>query len=54
MRMNGIVLPRIISAELKGVTMSCSMVPDSFSRMMAMEVSRRVRIITSTATIPGT
>ncbi len=37
-----------------GVTMSCSIVPTSFSLMIAMEVKRSEMIMMRTATMPGT
>jgi len=37
-----------------GVTISCSIVPTSFSRMIAMEVKSSEMIMIRTATIPGT
>jgi len=37
-----------------GVTMSCSMVPTSFSLMIAMDVKSSEMIMIRTATMPGT
>ena len=54
MRMKGMVLPRISSVALSGVTISCSMVPASFSRTTAMEVKSSDSSMTRKATIPGT
>ena len=54
MIINGMVFPRISSKGFRGVTMSCSMVPDSLSRTIAMEVNSKERSMTKNATIPGT
>ena len=43
MRTNGVSLPIINSAELSGVTASCSMVPRSRSRTIAAAVNWIVR-----------
>ena len=53
-RMKGMVLPRMNSLGRSGVTISCSMVPASFSRTTAIEVNRSESSITRKATIPGT
>ena len=54
MMIYGIVFPKISSMGLSGVTISCSIVPASFSLMMAMEVRSRERIMSNMATMPGT
>jgi len=48
------VFPRISSEGRSGVTMSCSIVPASFSRMMAIDVSRSDISMMTKATMPGT
>jgi len=48
------VLPRIISTGLRGVTTSCSMVPCSLSLITAMDVRSSEMIITRKATMAGT
>jgi hypothetical protein len=48
------VLPIMNSYDFNGVTISCSMVPSSFSLMMAIEVRIKEVIMTRTATMPGT
>jgi len=51
---NGAHFPRMNSTGRIGVTMTCSIVPVSFSRTIAMLVSIRPTSITSIAMIPGT
>ena len=53
-RAKGMVLPRISSAGLSGVTMSCSMVPISRSRTTAMDVSSSDVSMITMAMTPGT
>ncbi len=50
----GRVLPRINSTRRIGVTITCSMVPISFSLTMAMEASTRPMRMSMTAIRPGT
>ncbi|OPZ59982.1 MAG: hypothetical protein BWY87_00721 [Deltaproteobacteria bacterium ADurb.Bin510] len=54
MMMYGMVLPNISSIGSSGVTISCSMVPDSRSRIMAIEVSSSESSMTTNPTMPGT
>ena len=42
------------SYDFNGVTINCSIVPSSFSLMMAIEVRIKAVTIIKTATIPGT
>ncbi len=46
--------PTVNSQRLSGVTLSCSSVPSSFSRTMAMDPSTVVTSISSSASTPGT
>ncbi|OQB91132.1 MAG: hypothetical protein BWX86_02088 [Verrucomicrobia bacterium ADurb.Bin122] len=50
----GADLPRMNSTGRIGVTMTCSMVPTSFSRTIAMLVSMRLISITNSEMMPGT
>ena len=50
----GIVLPRMNSAGVIGVTMICSIVPISFSRTTAMLVKSRLTRLTTITITPGT
>ena len=52
--MYGIALPMMSSKERIGVTISCSIVPCSFSRAMAIAVRITSDSISSTQMIPGT
>ena len=53
-RANGMVLPRISSTGLSGVTINCSMVPISRSLTTAMDVSRSDVSMITMAMTPGT
>ena len=53
-RANGSVLPSISSMGRMGVTINCSMVPISFSRMMACAVSISVTMNRMFTATPGT
>src|SRR4030043_358184 len=53
MRKKGRSLPRMSSWGRTGVTMSCSMVPSSFSLTMPSDVSIMVMIIKTIASTPG-
>ena len=48
------VFPNISSIGLSGVTISCSIVPISLSRTIAIEVSRRHISMITKAITPGT
>ena len=54
MAAKGNVLPRISSMGRMGVTINCSMVPISFSRTIAMDVSVNVTNIIMFTITPGT
>ena len=50
----GTVFPKMNSIRRMGVTITCSMVPISFSRTMAMDVSIKQMTMSMTAMRPGT
>ncbi|MCI0459448.1 MAG: hypothetical protein L0Z62_21065, partial [Gemmataceae bacterium] len=54
LKAKGRSLPTISCQERRGVTMSCSMVPTSFSRTMPIEERTMVRIISTIARTAGT
>jgi hypothetical protein len=54
MNQNGSSLPRMNCHLRIGVTLSCSMVPISFSRTMFMLLRNMPTNVTSTASRPGT
>ena len=53
-RPNGSSLPTVSSHRFSGVTLSCSSVPSSFSRTMAIDPRTVVMTISSSASTPGT